>query len=699
MRSTLRPLFVSILTVNWAQVERLAALRCTIGVAVPLLVGLAINQPLVGVFGAAGAVGVGFGSFQGAYRGRAGLMLLVAAGMAFSVFIGSLAGHSNMATVVVAALWAFAGGLLVALGHGPSFVGLQSIVAVLIAGAYPSGLDGAAGRAVLVFGGGLVQTALVVVVWPLRRFAVERRSLAAVYGSLASYALTIPNRDALPPEPHTLANTASPLADPQPFAKSEQPFVFQALLDEAERIRASLAALAIHYRRLEGADQTATTVLINTLAQAVGEVAASLLEGREPREPPAFSRIFSPDVMRSSSITPVEPLLAQVRAAWQIAGALTNVPGHLAPRREYIARRPLRLIIRDGLITLRANLTMRSTACRHALRLAVILTLAAASARIVEFPRGYWLPLTIALVLKPDFHDTFAFSIARVAGTVLGAAGATSIALLFAPSPAALIVLVLGFVWGAYGFGKANYAAGSMCITGYVVFLMTLAGIPEATVATDRIIYTAIAGALAVCAYVVWPTWTATEARPAIGTMLEAQSGYIGALLAAYADRSRPNLETLDEIRASARLARSNAEALVERMLGEPRSRYTMRPRTAVGIVGASRRNSLAALSLHAGLERSVRSQVFGIGDLASEVASRLLILADAVREGTAPPLPRLQQSQLVRGSNDVIRDEIDLILESLDMIAELLAKDATAENNTITDAHGRTSVPALRIV
>ncbi len=135
MRSTLRPLIVSILKVDWSQVERLAALRCTIGVAVPLLVGLAIDQPLVGVFGAAGAVGVGFGSFQGAYRGRAGLMLLVAAGMAFSVFIGSLAGHSNMATVAVAALWAFAGGLLVALGHGPSFVGLQSIVAVLIAGA------------------------------------------------------------------------------------------------------------------------------------------------------------------------------------------------------------------------------------------------------------------------------------------------------------------------------------------------------------------------------------------------------------------------------------------------------------------------------------------------------------------------------------------------------------------------------------
>lgn len=152
------------MTVSWSQLELLAAVRCTIGVAVPLLIGFAINEPLVGVFGAAGAVGVGFGSFQGAYRSRAVFMLLAAVGMAFSVFIGSLAGHSTVATVVVAGLWAFAGGLFVALGNGASYVGLQSIVAVLIAGGYPSDLEGAAGRAALAFGGGLVQTLLVVVI-------------------------------------------------------------------------------------------------------------------------------------------------------------------------------------------------------------------------------------------------------------------------------------------------------------------------------------------------------------------------------------------------------------------------------------------------------------------------------------------------------------------------------------------------------
>jgi len=352
----------SILTVSWSQLEPLAAVRCTIGVAVPLLIGLAIDVPLVGVFGAAGAIGVGFGSFQGAYRSRAAFMLLAAVGMAFSVFIGSLAGHSIAATVVVAGLWAFAGGLLVALGNGASYVGIQSIVAVLIAGGYPSDLEGAGARAALTFGGGLVQTLLVVAIWPLRRFSVERRSIAAVYRSLAAYASMFPDRTGIAPEPHTFADTASPFADPQPFARSGEVFVFQALLDEAERIRASLAAFAVQYGRLGQADQSCARTLAVLSAQALAGIAVALNDGREPREPPSFSRSLVSCVGGMSSSAIVEPLLGQIRAAWRTAGILTGVPAHLAPQREHIATRSLRPALRDGLITLRANLTRRSTA-------------------------------------------------------------------------------------------------------------------------------------------------------------------------------------------------------------------------------------------------------------------------------------------------------------------------------------------------
>ena len=273
MRSAIRLAITSIVTVHWSQFDGVTAIRCAVGVAVPLVVGLALDEPLVGVFGAAGAVGAGFGSFQGAYRSRAMLMLLAAAGMASSVFAGSLAGHSTAATIVVAALWAFGGGLLVALGDGASYVGLQSIVAVLIAGGYPSDLEGAAGRAALVAAGGLIQTLLVVLIWPLRRFAIERRSLAAAYQSLAAYAAMIPARETIPPEPHTFAGTASPLADPQPFAGSGEVFVFQALLDEGERIRASLAAFTVHYEHLARADPSCARTLCDLSAQALAEIA------------------------------------------------------------------------------------------------------------------------------------------------------------------------------------------------------------------------------------------------------------------------------------------------------------------------------------------------------------------------------------------------------------------------------------------
>src|SRR4029453_9663850 len=90
----LRQIFGPTVRFDWSQFEGAAALRCTVGVAIPLVAGLVFRQPSISAFGAVGAMSVGFGSFQGAYRTRAGLMVLAAFGMAVSIFIGSIAGHS-----------------------------------------------------------------------------------------------------------------------------------------------------------------------------------------------------------------------------------------------------------------------------------------------------------------------------------------------------------------------------------------------------------------------------------------------------------------------------------------------------------------------------------------------------------------------------------------------------------------------------
>src|SRR5215471_10946421 len=281
MPTTIRHVAGSAVHADWSQFEGIAALRCTAGVAIPLAAGLLLHQPTISAFGAIGAVSVGFGSFQGAYRSRAAVMIAAALAMGIAIVAGSLAGGADIGAIAATTLAAFAAGLALALGPSAAFVGLQAAVAVIIATGFPAGPRDAAVRGAIVFGGGLAQTLLVALVWPLRRFTAERTALAEVYRSLAKYAAAMPDPDAIAPEPHTFAATASPLQDPQPFARAGDVLVFQALLDEAERLRASLAALVTRQRDL-GTDACGQA-LFAAVGRALTEIAGALEDGRDPR--------------------------------------------------------------------------------------------------------------------------------------------------------------------------------------------------------------------------------------------------------------------------------------------------------------------------------------------------------------------------------------------------------------------------------
>jgi uncharacterized membrane protein YccC len=355
-------------------------------------------------------------------------------------------------------------------------------------------------------------------------------------------------------------------------------------------------------------------------------------------------------------------------------------------RRERVHRGKRPHDARDALITLRANLSLESTACRHALRLAATLAIAAGLARSFGIPRGYWLPLTVAVMLKPDFHDTFAVSLGRIAGTVVGAVGATAIAHLLSPGPVVSTVLVLTFAWVGYATAGVNTIVFAMCITGYVVFVLTLAGVPETVAALARSINTLIAGGLALGAYAAWPSWMAKEVRPAVATMLDEQGTYLGGLLAAYADAAPADMAKLGEMRASARRARSNAEAVIERASSEPRRRQAIRSSTASGLLAANRRIALASLGLHAGLERDGRDVAPGMSRLAAQAMTALRTLATAVRDAASPaaiaPL-RQTQLELPNGRNEIVIDETDLIVDGVETIADLLRQDARPEHVT----------------
>ncbi len=716
--SSLRALLTATVALDRRQIAVGTAARCSIGVGVPLLIGTAVDQVGHGVAAAAGALVVGFATFQGVYRTRAQVVLLTCLGVALSTFVGALAGHALWSAIAVVAVWGFASGLLAVLGQQASVVGLLSVMALLLVAEFPATPAQAALRAGLVLAGGLFQAMLVVALWPLRGFRAERRVLATAYRSVAGYAAAIPDGGLDLPDADTVPAARATLADPQPFSRSGETLVYRGMLDVAERSRTELAALARTRQRLDtiGATDAVAALddLVVTVAATLAVVAAGLdasstgLNAAQPAPELATARTRARGaVARLAALaereSPGQPgaavlgeavqgaqaLLGQLRALIRLAlepsGVDESTSAPVTGPRWRIGG------VRDVLSTLRANLTLRSAACRHAVRLAIALAIGTAIYRLVPLDRGYWLPLTTLVVLRPDFSATFTRGLSRVGGTLLGAGLATAITVLLHPGPVLLTVLVVVLAWSTYAFFQANYAAFSLCVTALVVFLLAFVGLPEDDAVVYRLVDTLIGGGLALVIFAAWPTWERRFVSERLAELLERQSEYGTAILNAYAVGDPSVGGSPAERRAAfdaARLARSDAEASVDRWLEEPARSGRLEPVTAVGVLAAVQRYAHAVLALDARLPDH-RGAAPAATELASQLDDALQRLAGIIRGEPATPLPPLRDAQLaLAAATDGVapgRDHIsaallvaetDRMVDAVDTIGYLLSVD-----------------------
>jgi hypothetical protein len=138
-----------------------------------------------------------------------------------------------------------------------------------------------------------------------------------------------------------------------------------------------------------------------------------------------------------------------------------------------------------------------NSAMPYALRLAATVGLATEIYRRLEYPSGYWIPMTALLVLKPGLTDTVSRALARVLGTMCGAIAISFLLAHMNPGPIALAAFTVLFTWLSYGLVNVNYALFSLAVTGYIVFLLALNQVPGPTIALHRTISTALGGAIA----------------------------------------------------------------------------------------------------------------------------------------------------------------------------------------------------------
>jgi uncharacterized membrane protein YccC len=671
-------------------------LRCAAGAAIPLLLSLAFDHALLAAAAAVGAFNAGFASRQGVYRTRAAAMLTTSAAMALAAFAATLAAGNVIAGIALAAVCGLAAGVLASLGPTATVVGLQALIALAIFSQFHiAPFDGAI-LAGSVFAGGALQTLLLVVVWPLAGFSAERNALAAAFRALAAFARDFPRAKLAPPSSQSFATLSETLADPQPFARRSELATFETLLVEAERIRASLAALAsdrfIFDRAGDGEAERAVAALGAAVAPVLERIAEALARGRAPDDWDDSWESLDARAERVERLVPARgvedarALLGRLRAAWRAAESPAGEPAESALPFDSPSL-PTRIGL--ALETLRANFSPASAYAQHGLRLAVTLGLATFLAHALPLQRGYWVSLTAVLVLRPDFATTYTRGVARLIGTLAGSIVASLVVALLHPSAQSHVVLTLLFAFVAYTVFNVNYALFTTAVTGYVVFLLAFGGLPEYTALLDRIEATLLGGTLALSAYAFWPTWERDIVPVRLADLIEAQRTYCALVLGAFIVPSERDARRLHAAQLSTWRARSNAEASVDRMLNEPVAPTALTVRAALGLLAASRRFGLATLTLASRLPPADAPPHEELRALADALDRSLAAIATALRERRPPALPPLRDLQLafaerVADAADprarVLVSETDLMTDSANSMADLLARLYTAE-------------------
>jgi uncharacterized membrane protein YccC len=243
------------------------------------------------------------------------------------------------------------------------------------------------------------------------------------------------------------------------------------------------------------------------------------------------------------------------------------------------------------------------------------------------------------------------------------------------------VALIGLLMYGTRWVGPANYGVLVIGVTALVVFLIGLTGVSAHEVVVARGVNTLAGGVIALLAYAVWPTWERTQAPEMVARMLDAYRDYFRVVRESYVHPDESYAAELDRARLSARLARSNVEASVDRAVAEP-----LTPPATItllsGLLASSHRLVHAIMALEAGLasSRPVPARA-PFAPFANAVETTLHSLAAALRGSPLrqQELPDLREAHhaLVQSGDPLseryalVNVETDRITNSLNTLSE----------------------------
>ncbi|MBG1261924.1 FUSC family protein [Nostoc commune] len=294
--------------------------------------------------------------------------------------------------------------------------------------------------------------------------------------------------------------------------------------------------------------------------------------------------------------------------------------------------------------TLRNNFTFDSVLFRHALRLALITTLAELLASLFQLPTGYWITLTALVALKPNFGGTSQTTVQRVGGTILG--GIIGIALvLLVKNSLAIAVCFLLLVFVAMSVRSLSYSLFIILLTPAIILLLNMISAGGWEVGVLRIFDSLAGGVLALLgSYLLFPRWERQQLPAQLEKTIRANLAYFQQVIANYLHPEHNAFaDSINMLRHQAALENANANAAAQRLFSEPRHiQGEIEPVMTLIIYIRGFFSSVTTLAEHL-REFSGEYQFPEVKRLADTIVQVLENLADVLGQGQPPqPLPAL---------------------------------------------------------
>ncbi|MHA3774094.1 FUSC family protein [Verrucomicrobiota bacterium sgz303538] len=612
------------------------ALRTSAAVLAAIISCNLAGKPTAIPFVATAAQVVCLPELRGAYHARVIFLMVITCSITIAALLGAVAAANLGAAIAGMAVIAFLGGFwrYLSSDYGPALA-VNSALFYLIALAHPMTAADAVRMAEWVATGALGAGFLHIAIWLVRQQHPLRHAVSECW--VAASELFTAMRPALEKEGSEVTNqvakqqrelrsvldrTARALTAASPKHTPE----FVKHLEGMHRIsgrfamqmvafHSSLEALATRHDFLSYAP------LIDMVMSALASMARSTAVTIVMHQPENLA-VTNLELRRCSNLLrllreklvgtgPGDPTVTQILTLLdKIAAQLDEIRQELTETVDRSVHRvvaPLKIAdlrvrsIRASAAWINPASSMDPTLVRYSLRMAVLTMLAVALYKYFEIPRGYWIALTIVVVLQPDYGSTRQRAAHRVLGTLVGTIVAS--ALLWVPLPVWLLafftaVMVFGFAY----FLRRNYGIAVFFVTVMLVLLTESMMPVHLDFTIGRLLSSLVGGSVALAAaFILWPSWERRNLPSLISAALRATRTYLETVGRRLRDGKAYGEDAIPA-RQRAERAENMAATSLQRMLAEPREQQYDSARV-VALVRCNQRVIFAITVLAADLQ------------------------------------------------------------------------------------------------